>query len=102
MTDGAPDVAAAPPAAPAPAHATRAGLPVSDVVADAQASRAQLSDTLAAIESELFGSTRPAAPADPSTAAASAAAKTAAAPVARCPLGALMAMSEEERIALFS
>ena len=33
--------------------------PVSALVASAQASRAQLSDTLAAIESELFGSTRP-------------------------------------------
>ncbi len=100
VTDDTPDVAAAPPAEPA--HATRAGVPVSALVADAQASRVELSDTLAAIESELFGSTRPVAPPDPSAAASPAAAKSAAASTARGPLGALAAMSEEERIALFS
>jgi hypothetical protein len=102
VTDDTPDVADAPPAEPARAHATRAGVPVSDIVADAQASRVQLSDTLAAIESELFGSTRPAPPASPSTAASPTAARSAAAPVAGGPLAALRAMNEEERIALFS
>lgn len=76
--------------------------PVSDIVADAQASRVQLSDTLAAIESELFGSTRPATPASPSTAVSPATANSAAVPVASGPLAALRAMNEEERIALFS
>jgi hypothetical protein len=77
-------------------------VPVSALVASAQASRAQLSDTLAAIESELFGSTRPPtdAPSDP--AEASIPAKPARAPAAQGPLAAVMAMSEEERIALFS
>jgi hypothetical protein len=77
-------------------------VPVSALVASAQASRAQLSDTLAAIESELFGSTRPPtdAPSDP--AEASIPAKPARAPAAQGPLAALAAMCEEERIALFS
>jgi len=77
---------------------------VSAAVAGAQAARAQLSDTLAAIESELFGSTRPDAGTDsaPSTAIPAPAAKPVAPPAAAGPLAALMAMSEEERIALFS
>jgi hypothetical protein len=76
-------------------------VPVSALVASAQASRAQLSDTLAAIESELFGSTRPPATDTPPSGSAesSVPAKPA---VADGPLAALMAMSEEERIALFS
>ncbi|MBX9776176.1 MAG: hypothetical protein K2Y71_17490 [Xanthobacteraceae bacterium] len=76
-------------------------VPVSALVASAQASRAQLSDTLAAIESELFGSTRPPADAPPGPAEGAIPAKPARA-AAQGPLGALMAMSEEERIALFS
>lgn len=77
---------------------------VSAAVASAQAARAQLSDTLAAIESELFGSTRPEASTapSPSTAIPATAAKSAASPAAAGPLAALMAMREEERIALFS
>jgi hypothetical protein len=86
------------PIAPSPQQAR-----VSAAVAGAQAARAQLSDTLAAIESELFGSTRPDAGTDsaPSTAIPATPAKSAASPVAG-PLASLMAMSEEERIALFS
>ena len=75
---------------------------VSAAVAGAQAARAQLSDTLAAIESELFGSTRPDAHAGSAPPTAIPAAKPAASPVPTGPLAALMAMSEEERIALFS
>ena len=77
-------------------------VPVSALVASAQASRAQLSDTLAAIESELFGSTRPPTDTPPGPAEASIPAKPVRAPAAQGPLAALMAMSEEERIALFS
>lgn len=77
---------------------------VSAAVAGAQAARAQLSDTLAAIESELFGSTRPDAATDAAapTVIAPATAEPAAASVAAGPLAALMAMRAEERIALFS
>jgi hypothetical protein len=77
-------------------------VPVSALVASAQASRAQLSDTLAAIESELFGSTRPPTDTPSGPAEASIPAKPVRAPAAQGPLAALMAMSEEERIALFS
>jgi hypothetical protein len=77
-------------------------VPVSALVASAQASRAQLSDTLAAIESELFGSTRPPTDTSSGSAEASIPAKSVRAPAAQGPLAALMAMSEEERIALFS
>jgi hypothetical protein len=73
---------------------------VSALVASAQASRAQLSDTLAAIESELFGSTRP--PADTPAGPADASVPATPAPDAHGPLAALKAMSQEERIALFS
>ena len=84
----------------APSHK----VPMAALVASAQATRAQLSDTLAAIESELFGSTRPDAPANspPSTVVPPAAAKAAGPRVTQGPLAALMAMSEEERIAVFS
>lgn len=77
---------------------------VSAAVAGAQAARAELSDTLAAIENELFGSTRPDARTDsaPSTAIPATPVKSVAPPVPAGPLAALMAMSEEERIALFS
>ena len=76
---------------------------VSAAVAGAQAARAQLSDTLAAIESELFGSTRPdGRPDAPAPTVIPPVAEPTAAPIATGPLAALMAMSEEERIALFS
>jgi hypothetical protein len=77
-------------------------VPVSALVASAQASRAQLSDTLATIESELFGSTRPPGDAASGPAEGAILAKPARAPAAEGPLAALAAMSEEERIALFS
>lgn len=121
LTDPAPDetIAAAPPPpviAPAADAQVAVGngpatsLPepspqqarVSAAVAGAQAARAQLSDTLAAIESELFGSTRPDAHTGSAPLTAIPAAKSAASPVPTGPLAALMAMSEEERIALFS
>jgi hypothetical protein len=75
-------------------------VPVSALVASAQASRAQLSDTLAAIESELFGSTRPPGDAPAEAAETSVPAKPVRAD--QGPLAALAAMSREERIALFS
>ncbi len=73
-------------------------------ISNAELSNAQLSNALAAIEIELFASARPPdaranPPASPTHATA---AKPLPPPVPGGPLAALKAMSEEERIALFS
>jgi hypothetical protein len=122
VPDNTRDVAAAPPVEPvredlvrdddpaaflldAPLQNVPPAADVGAQVADTEASRAQISDALAAIETELFaGATPPAARAHPPAAMAMspAAARPTLPPIVDGPLAALMAMSEEERIALFS
>jgi chemotaxis protein CheZ len=68
--------------------------PMAALVASAQATRAQLSTALAAIETELSAATTPPVRTDAATATRSAHADG--------PLAALMLLSEEERLALFS
>jgi hypothetical protein len=95
-----------PPAHPdAPTPTVAPPVAASDQVPNRLASRTQLSNAPTEIETELFagGATPPATRAQsPATPIASAAVKPTAPSVTDGPLAPLMAMSEEERIALFS
>ena len=116
--DGLTDAAAAQgPPAPMPVHAAAAReddpaefmldaptptVPPPAAATGTQAANAKLSNALAAIETELFAGGTPPGPraSSPATTPKPSAAKPM--PIADGPLAALMAMSEEERIALFS